>query len=260
MDWEFVQGELQKSGFSSDILQENFFSIDHWLSENLSQDAESINAYETSEAPSAPRSISGRDEADELPGYTPGAKRGTIEEKVQSLEQTTMAMNLGASAQDMASSSKAAPPAYTFEAGQDEQLDQDFTKYIEDAVHTEASRRSIEQSQYPDTAPHPYGWLPKAMHSQYRSRDDIIPMLDAQSFSTMAFETGPRCNQEIDRLTSLMRASFEHGKLSQTDQVIRDATRCSETIVSALRSRQSGLSCFELPEVYLNSEDTDDSS
>lgn len=173
------------------------------------------------------------DKEDELPGYTPGAKRETIEEKVQSLEQASIVMSHSEPIEPMAATSKA-PPAYTFEEGYDEQIDQNFNKYILDAVDAEASRRTIERMQNPNTGPRAYSWLPKSIQAQYKGREDIASLLEPTSFSAMAHETAPRCNEVIERLMSLLRVTFEHKNPSQSAGIINDASRCLDSMSKAV--------------------------
>ncbi|KAK0119783.1 hypothetical protein ONS95_011216 [Cadophora gregata] len=133
----------------------------------------------------------------------------------------------------MATTSKA-PPAYTFEEGHDEKVDQDFNTYIQRAVDAEASRRTIERIQNPDAGPRPYSWLPKDMHAQYKSRGDVSSLLEPNSFSTMAHETAPKCNDDIERLMSLLRVTFEHKNLSQSVGVVNDAFKCLDSMSKAV--------------------------
>ncbi|KAH6723217.1 hypothetical protein BKA61DRAFT_586017 [Leptodontidium sp. MPI-SDFR-AT-0119] len=239
-NWEDLQAELQKFGISDRLIQESFFFIDSWLKDNITEDNEATkepdDAKKVMIGPSrdlAAVQMNDENEDDKLPGYTPGAKRGTVEEKVQSLEQTTMIMNHSEPINLMATSSKA-PPAYTFEEGHDEHVDQDFNRYIKEALDNEASRRSIERIQHPDAGAKAYSWLPKAMQSQYKGRGDIISLLEPNSFSAMAYETAPRCNEEIERLMSLLRVTFEHKNLSQSAGVVNDASRCLDSMSKAI--------------------------
>ncbi|KAG4443173.1 hypothetical protein IFR05_001315 [Cadophora sp. M221] len=242
-NWEDLQAELQNFGISERLIQESFFFIDSWLKDNITEDIEAIEEpVEPDDAGKVMTSTSrdlaavqmnNENEDEELPGYTPGAKRGTIEEKVQSLGQTTMIINHSESIDLMATSSKA-PPAYTFEEGHDEHVDQDFNRYIKEAVDNEASRRSIERIQHPDAGAKAYSWLPKAMQSQYKGRGDIISLLEPNSFSVMAYETAPRCNEEIERLMSLLRVTFEHKNLSQSAGVVNDASQSLDSMSKAI--------------------------
>ncbi|CZT45411.1 uncharacterized protein RSE6_05718 [Rhynchosporium secalis] len=236
-DWEALQSELRRAGISERVAQENFFFIDNWVNDNVAE----ARVVELPDDPKHTMTAATRnlaavqldDEDDKLPGYTPGAARGTIEEKVQSLEQTTMVM-YHSEPIDSAGTSSNAPPGYTFEAGHDEQVDQDFNRYIKEAIDNEASRRAIQRIQNPDAESHVYSWLPEATQSHYRGRKDIAPMLDPDSFSVMAYQTAPRCNDEIERLMSLLRVSFEHKNLSKSVGVINDAFRCLDSMSKAV--------------------------
>ncbi|KAH7355015.1 hypothetical protein BKA65DRAFT_497483 [Rhexocercosporidium sp. MPI-PUGE-AT-0058] len=236
--WEDLQAEIQKFGFSERLIQDNFFFIDSWLKDNVtgasevteqSHDGGRVLARGTRDLAAGHMDY----EEEELPGYTPGARRGTIEEKVQSLEQTTLIMNHSEPIDMMATSSKA-PPAYTFEEGHDEQVDQVFDRYIKEAVDNEVSRRAIERIHHPDAEARAYSWLPKAMQSQYTGREDIVSLLEPNSFSVMAHETAPRCNEEIERLMSLLRVTFEHKNLSQSAGVVNDAFKCLDSMSKAI--------------------------
>ncbi|KAL2070718.1 hypothetical protein VTL71DRAFT_13744 [Oculimacula yallundae] len=237
-DWEDMQSELKKLGLSERLIQENFFFIDNWLKENFSQDSDIVKPPDNpqqamKETARGLAAVRLEDDDEELPDYTPGATRGTIEEKVQSLEQTTMVMNHSEPVESMATSSKA-PPGYTFESGHDEQVDQDFNRYIKEAIDNEASRRAVERIQNQNAEGHVVSWLPKAMQSEYRARRDIVPLLEANSFSVMGHQTAPRCNDEIERLMSLLRVTFEHKNLSQSVGVVNDAFRCLDSMSKAI--------------------------
>ncbi|PVH82065.1 hypothetical protein DL98DRAFT_514136 [Cadophora sp. DSE1049] len=236
-NWEDLQAELWKFDIPESLVQNNFFFIDSWIKDNITGSSDATEPFDEVGGVKTVLSrdlaaVNINDEDEELPGYTPGAKRGTIEEKVQSLEQTSMVMSHSEPIDSTATTSKA-PPAYTFE-GHDEQVDQDFNKYIQDAVDAEASRRTIERIQNPDAGPRAYSWLPKSMQAQYKGRGDIVSLLEPKSFSAMAHETAPRCNEEIERLMSLLRVTFEHKNLSQSAGVVNDAFRCLDSMSKAV--------------------------
>ena len=237
-NWEDLQAELQKLDIPESLAQNSFFFIDNWLKDNIIGSSDAIESPDDAGGAKTVLSrdlaaVNVNDDDEELPGYSPGAKPGTIEEKVQSLEQTSIVMSHSEPIESMATTSKA-PPAYTFEEGHDEQVDQDFNKYIQDAVDAEASRRTIKRLQNPDAGPRTYSWLPKSMHAQYKGRGDIISLLEPNSFSVMAHETAPRCNEEIERLMSLLRVTFEHKNLSQSAGVVNDAFRCLDSMSKAV--------------------------
>jgi hypothetical protein len=148
-DWEVLEAELQKLGLPKALVKEKFFFIDNWIKENSPAEEQ---------------------EDESLPGYSPGAKRGTVEEKVQSLEQTMRHMTLSNPVEQIATSSKAAPPAYTFEEGSDEVIDDEFSQYIRKATDVEANRLFLERERNPELATHtPLFWLPKTNRGDYRA-------------------------------------------------------------------------------------------
>ncbi|KAI9053080.1 hypothetical protein LZ554_003349 [Drepanopeziza brunnea f. sp. 'monogermtubi'] len=127
-DWDALQVELERVGISKELARENFFLIDQYLKENVSSLSRVVEVHEP---------LVEIDEDDAPPDYTPGSKQGTNEEKGQSLERPTMGMNHSDPEAAMATSSKS-PPAYEFEEVQDETLDQDFAKYVKEAIENEA--------------------------------------------------------------------------------------------------------------------------
>ena len=144
-DWTVLEAELEQLGLSKDVIEEEFFFIEKWLKKN----------YPT-ESP----------ESEALPGYTPGARKGTIEEKVQSLEQTNVVLRT-APVEPIATSSKAEPPPYTFEDGADKSLDDNFSRYIDEAIRTEARFRATQLAESSDYVAHPWSWLPPSLQHQY---------------------------------------------------------------------------------------------
>lgn len=176
-DWEVLEAELQKLGLPKALVEEKFFFIDNWIKENSPAEEQ---------------------EDESLPGYSPGAKRGTVEEKVQSLEQTMRLMTLSNPVEQIATPSKAAPPAYTFEEGSDEVIDDEFSQYNRKATDVEANRLFLERERNPELAIHtPLFWLPKTNRGDYRGRENVIQVMDAKSFTTMAYDTAPRCVEEM---------------------------------------------------------------
>lgn len=171
-------------------------------------------------------------EEEALPDYSPGAQKGTIEEKVQAMEQTNMVLRT-APVEPIASSSKADPPPYTFEDGADKSLNDGFSHYIDAAIRAEANFRATQLAGHSDLGSHPWSWLPPSLWYKYRTMDEVVPRLAADSFSVMAYETAPRCVAEIERLKRLLRTSFDQkttGQNPTTDeafqslQVVSDAT------------------------------------
>jgi C2 domain len=212
-DWAMLETELLKYGISQDVLDEEFFFINEFLKRD-----HLVNRLE---------------EEEELPGYTPGPKRGTIEEKVSLLEQTSRLMTMMEPEESLATSSHAAPP-YTFEEGIEEDLDDDITECIRKAKEIEASQRFLAKEETPALVPHPYDWLPKAMIPEYKDSDEIMQMMDAASFSTMAYETAPRCAGEVDRLRGVLRVSFNHKKVGSSETFIEKALDSLDVVSTAL--------------------------
>jgi hypothetical protein len=211
-NWAVLGTELLKYGIPQDLIDEEFFFIQSLLGRD--HPVAVVDRLEEEESLRRNRTVAATDpreeeEEEELPGYTPGAQRGTIEEKAQSLEQTRRIMTMSGTEQFMPTSSNAAPP-YTFEEGIEEDLDADISECIRKAKEIEATKRFLAKEEAPELLPHPYNWLPKAMISEYKDSEEIIPMMDAASFSAMAYETAPRCVQRIEGLYRLFRVSFEH--------------------------------------------------
>lgn len=240
-DWPFVFSELQKCGISEEVVEEEYFFISDWLKESYSEDvnkgrvetahngAGPSNQETTFASSSEPRvdllpTESLEDE--ELPGYTPSKKPTTVAEKVQTLDQTMAFRDLEGPAQ-MAASSSASPPAYTFEEGSDQEMDEEFSRYIQKAIGDELKRRYVQRDLNPEQGPHPYSWLPKSLQEQYAGRTEILTMMDAKSFTTMAYETAPRFLDEIERLLPVL-------SMSGSDAVFGDATHSLKTMSSAM--------------------------
>lgn len=205
-DWSVLAVELCRLGLSSETINEEFFFIDSFLKERLlsSQEKE-------------------KEEEEPLPDYTPGARKGTIAEKVQTLEQTTRLVTLNESMVELApSSSKASPPAYTFDSGTDQNIDEEFLKHIRRAVENEASRRFLAQERSPSLVAQPYSWLPQQLQTRFRGKGYLAP-LPADCFTIIAYETAPQCIDEIGRFTNLLRVSFQHKIQSATEKVVQEA-------------------------------------
>jgi hypothetical protein len=222
-DWAVLETGLLKYGISQDLIDEEFFFIQNLLGRNHREEEEDMLRNH-------PVDVDRREEEEELPGYTPGAQRGTIEEKSQNLEQTRRMMTMVDPEQFIPTSSNAAPP-YTFEEGIEEDLDADISKCIKKAKEIEATKRFLSKEETPDLLPHPCDWLPKAMIAEYKDSDEIIQMMDAASFSVMAYETAPRCLQQIERLHRLLRVSFEHrGEVNIIEKVFQSLNIASTAL------------------------------
>ncbi|KAJ5042403.1 uncharacterized protein L3040_004952 [Drepanopeziza brunnea f. sp. 'multigermtubi'] len=136
-DWDALQVELERVGISKELARGNFFLIDQYLKENVSSVNRVVEVHELGVEIGGVVAPVHIDEDDPPPDYTPGSKQGTNEEKGQSLERTNMVVNHSDPEAAMATSSKS-PPAYEFEEGQDETLDQDYAKYVKEAIENEA--------------------------------------------------------------------------------------------------------------------------
>jgi len=198
-EWSVLEAKLEKLGLPKEVIEEEFFFISDWLKENsleqVEEDAEDAEDVADVEAI----------EDEELPDYAPGEQRNPIEEKVQVLDE--MARNV-ATDEPVATSSKAEPPPYTFEEGTDEPIiDSEFSHFIQTAIATDADIRVLKRKLHPELGPHPTSWLPKSVQAQFEDSRDIIPIMPADSFTAMAYETAPRCVDEIERLKRLLRTS-----------------------------------------------------
>jgi hypothetical protein len=216
-DWEVLEAELTKLGLPKDLIVEEFFFIEKWLKDNYPPDVpeEEIEAV-----------------ADELPGYTPGARKGTIEEKVQALEQTTLVMR-ETPVEPTASSSKAEPPAYTFESGADEFLDDNFSGYIDLAIQAEAEIRKSQRLDDYELGAYPWSWLPPSMRNQFRQMKGVAERLPPDSFSVMAYDTCPRLSADMEALKRMMKSSFENSTAS--NPAIQDAFRSLKVLSNAVK-------------------------
>lgn len=213
-DWAILEAELQKLGLPKELIEEEFFFIEKWLKENYPTDVP---------------------EEEALPDYTPGAQKGTIEEKVQAMEQTNMLMR-AAPVEPVASSSKADPPPYTFEDGADNSLDDNFSGYIDAAIRAEANVRSTQRVDHSDLGPYPWSWLPPSFRHEYSTTyaDEVAPMMAPDAFSVMAYETAPRCVAEIERLKRLLRTFFEQ-KTAVQNTTINEALQSLDVMSDAMQ-------------------------
>merc|ERR1711939_718010 len=97
-NWGDLQAELQKLDIPESLAQNSFFFIDNWLKDNIIGSSDAIESPDDTGGAKTVLSrdlaaVNVNDDDEELPGYSPGAKPGTIEEKVQSLEQTSIVMS-----------------------------------------------------------------------------------------------------------------------------------------------------------------------
>lgn len=208
-DWTVLEAELVRLGLPQNLIEEEFFFIQKWLKENYPM-----------ETP----------EEEALPDYTPGAQKGTIEEKVQALQQTDLVMRT-APIEPIATSSKADPPPYTFEDGADDSLDDTFSRYIDEAIRAEARIRAAQPVE--ETGGYPWSWLLPSLQQQYSKLPEVAPRMAAESFSVMAYETAPRCVAEIQRFRRLLRDSIEQKSMAQNGTT-QEALRSLEVMSFAM--------------------------
>ena len=194
-----MSGELQNFGIATTLVEEELFFIDDWLTQYLPSETESACVTE-------------EEEEDLPPDYTAGPQRQTIAEKVQSLETTSRLMAIDSPIMSVGASSSTEPPPYTFDEGNDQAVDEEFSRLIQRAIEKEANYRYLDREEDPARGPHGYSWLPKSFQLDYKNRRDVITFLDATSFSTMAYETAPRLQKEVERLAALLRIYYDHKK------------------------------------------------
>jgi len=89
------------------------------------------------------------------------------------------------------------PPPYTFEDGDDRITDHAFSALIHSALTFEASIRAANIKRPNAKIPRPWMWLPTSLHQKYSTKEGLIPLMPAFSFSAMIFETAPRCSEKI---------------------------------------------------------------
>ncbi|TVY84294.1 hypothetical protein LSUE1_G000256 [Lachnellula suecica] len=220
-EWSVLESKLEKMGLPQEVIEEEFFFISDWLKDHY------IEQVEDSELV-----VEVEDEAEELPHYTPGEGRKPIEEKVQEFDETT---RNSAIADTVGTSSKPEPPPYVFEEGNDEtMIDNEFSHFIQSATAMEADIRLLRKNQHPELTPQVTSWLPQSVRAGYNDSKDILPIMPASSFTAMAYDTAPRCIDEIERLRSLLRTSFEHKPSVMNHGVIRDAFQTLDVMSTAM--------------------------
>jgi len=192
-DWRAIEAALENNGLEKELVHTEIFFIRNWLIKNQPSEVEPGIA---------------------LPGYAPGTQRETIHEKATDVE---VPFNLAV--ESVATSSKADPPPYSFEDGGDETLDDRFLGCIQNAIHDEASFLSIQQLEDPSNNSYPWSWLPVAWQHQYEGHLSVEKAMKPNSFSIMAYETAPRCLEEIERLRRLMRISFDQKQAEVTGTI-----------------------------------------
>jgi hypothetical protein len=224
-EWSVLETQLEKLGLPKEVIEEEFFFISDWLKEHFLEQVE-----EDEELPE--NFLKQVEEDDEPPDYTPGERRKPVDEKVQDLDETTRNLAI---AEPVATSSKAEPPPYTFEEGSDQpMMDSEFLQFIRTSTAIEAEIRSLQRKQHPELGSNSIFWLPKSIQAQYRDSNDIIPIMPANSFTAMAYETVPRCVDKIERLRRLLRTSFEHKPNTMNTGAVHEAFQSLEVMSSAM--------------------------
>ena len=168
---------------------------------------------------------------EELPDYDPGTRSMNIAEKASNLERTEAILNAESAVNNPGAPSKSDPPAYTFEGDGDNEMDDELSQYINQAVAEELKRRYRIREVYPKEGTFVYSWLPHAMQQAFTGRPEIVSLLDAKSFTVMGYETAPRIIKEVESILPLLRMSRDG---SGDDTVFVNASNTVKIIVKAL--------------------------
>ncbi|KAF4632149.1 hypothetical protein G7Y89_g5977 [Cudoniella acicularis] len=234
-DWEVLKAQLERLGLSKDVIEEECFFINDYIGQGYEDTIEEEHDVLPDYSPGAKRGpISEKVETETLPDYSRGAQRISIAEKVTELGQTTR--NMAISDSDEPGTSSGLPPPYVFEEGSEDALaEAEFSQYIQKAIDIEANIRFLRRDSNPGTVPQPINWLPRYMQVQYKNSRGLIPMIAANSFTAMAYETAIRCSDDVDRLRWNLRVFPEAlpGK-SPTTGAVNEALHSLEVIAGAL--------------------------
>ncbi|KAH8678807.1 hypothetical protein BGZ60DRAFT_251583 [Tricladium varicosporioides] len=225
-DWAVLEAKLGRLGLSKDIIEEESFFINDYISQGYEEATgdgvlEPLPDYSGSQAPTK----SEKAQEDNLPDYSP-EEQFSAAEKAGGMDQATK--NRTIKNVEDASSSAALPPPYVFEDGSNNDLmDTEFSQIIQNAIEVESHHRIAHREQFPSLGPHPYSWLPPHLQPRYIYRRDMIEMTAGDSFTAMAYETGPRCANEVGRLRLLLGTSFElkSEKSSEVQQALELISR-----------------------------------
>ncbi|KAG9231932.1 hypothetical protein BJ875DRAFT_468148 [Amylocarpus encephaloides] len=220
-NWTFL--ELQMHGFSKDVLQEEFFFVNDWFKgrkDDVQEDQPSVIATEEDDGP---------------PDYTPGKRKDPMTEKIRDIDEATNAIALDGSTDDPTMLPKADPPPYTFEGDEDQIVDDaEFSHYIHTAVVMEHNLRSIQKDQQPELITQPTAWLPATEQELHKGSKEVVPMMEKDSFTVMAYESAPRCTEAIDRLTRLFKVTFESTLAEPVWGVVHEGLQSLIVMTSAL--------------------------
>ena len=214
-----MESELPKHDLSQKLINEEFFFIEDWLKGKKVDKAEA-------------RMVG---EKDVSPDYTPREKSQDISENTHTTEQSTDLVAISILDEPAGASSKAAPPPYSFEDGGDLDANEGFSLWIGKAMEREANIRHLQRERYPQLGPHAYSWLPRSIQASYKNRIDVVSIMEANSFTVMAYETAPRCHEEIERLTGLLRIFGDNLGVETNTRVLGDALRTLKTMSSGIR-------------------------
>lgn len=207
---------LEKLGLSNRLLDDESFFIDNWLKENFPDSEEARNLMPDYEQPVL-----------EALGAEKSRTADPVENGLTSVNEPIEPV--------FATSSTAQPPPYTFDDGSDRLGDHDFLEHIREATEIEALSRQKQHRLHPEAGPHPWGWLPVSLQQDCSVMKDVIPMLEPNSFSVMAYETSPRCAREIDRLTRLLQSFANSTEQATSDSVVDEALRSLNVMSSACK-------------------------
>lgn len=240
-EWSVVENQLEEIGLPKEIIEEEFFFISDCLKDNFLEQVEGDGEDVTEGIPPIEKD-------EELPDYSPGSVRHPVEEKMDDLGEMTRNLSI---IDPVATSSKVEPPPYTFEEGSDQtMIDSEFAQFIETAKVIDGDIRRIRRNQHLELSPNPISWLPKSVQEKYKDSPDIIPIMPANSFTAMAYETAPRCIDEIERFRGLLRTSFEHKPNIMHTGPISEALQSLDVMSSAmsrfalLQDQKSGIENF----------------
>src|SRR6266536_180791 len=81
---------------------------------------------------------------------------------------------------------------------------------------------------------HLFSGCPRQIEEEYRGREDVIQVMDAKSFTTMAYETTPRCVNEIDIMTRFLRQSLEYKPTGSNDPWVIEVFESLRTLFTAI--------------------------
>lgn len=243
MAWESATVKLQAAGHSLSFINENYFVINGWLeqkaaarpptlvSSSIPTNVPELSTVHTDPtlahwqtelpvqviAPSYPSTSADVSQDirfnahEDLPGYESGTQPSTVQEKAHMQEQMTAIANVDAALSDANQLVDEDPPDYTLVVDESAEsvMDEELTRYIREAVSFELRRRYKERELHPTKGPFVYSWLPVVIQAKFANRAEMVSLLDAKSFTIMAYETAPRVTDELKGLLSILLSSAE---------------------------------------------------